>query len=140
MKKEHVQVGIQFIKFGVVGALNTIISMSIYYLGIYLQIYYLISNFLAFIISVFISYLLNGRFVFGNREKEDFWKGLLKVYTSYALTGLLLSSILLSVQVEILHISQLIAPVLNLVFTVPINFVLNKYWVYGKRKRKGETR
>lgn len=122
----------QFIKFGLVGALNTFLSYAIYSIGIWIGLHYLVSNIIAFIITVFISYILNNRFVF-KAEDGGRWAwfiALVKVYLSYACTSLLLTSVLLWVQVTCLGISEMIAPFINLIFTVPLNFLMNKFWAY----------
>ena len=130
---------IQFIKFGTVGAINTVLSYAItngaYYL---LHLHEQISNIIAFVITVFISFMLNGRFVFTeNKEERNFWKSLLKVYASYSITGVFLTAILLYIEEELLGIPHYIATLMNLVVTIPINFLLNKFWAY-KEKGKSE--
>lgn len=130
---------IQFIKFGTVGAINTVLSYAItngaYYL---LHLHEQISNIIAFVITVFISFMLNGRFVFTeNKEERNFWKSLLKVYASYSITGVFLTAILLYIEEELLGIPHYIATLMNLVVTIPLNFILNKFWAY-KEKGKSE--
>ena len=135
---------IQFIKFGTVGAINTVLSYAItngaYYL---LHLHEQISNIIAFVITVFISFMLNGRFVFTeNKEERNFWKSLLKVYASYSITGVFLTAILLYIEEELLGIPHYIATLMNLVVTIPLNFILNKFWAYkdkGKNK-KGDAK
>lgn len=135
---------IQFIKFGTVGAINTVLSYAItngaYYL---LHLHEQISNIIAFVITVLISFMLNGRFVFTeNKEERNFWKSLLKVYASYSITGVFLTAILLYIEEELLGIPHYIATLMNLVVTIPINFILNKFWAYkdkGKNK-KGDAK
>lgn len=128
----------QFIKFGIVGGLNTLLTYIIYYMGISCGLHYVISNAIAFVITVFISYLLNNKFVFKGEHKtrSDWLKALLRVYLSYASTSLILSTILLALQVEVLNISKELAPLLNLFVTVPINFMLNKFWAFRKKTVK----
>ena len=128
---------IQFIKFGTVGAINTVLSYAItngaYYL---LHLHEQISNIIAFVITVFISFMLNGRFVFTeNKEERNFWKSLLKVYASYSITGVFLTAILLYIEEELLGIPHYIATLMNLLVTIPLNFILNKFWAY---KEKGK--
>ena len=130
---------IQFIKFGTVGAINTVLSYAItngaYYL---LHLHEQISNIIAFVITVFISFMLNGRFVFTeNKEERNFWKSLLKVYASYSITGVFLTAILLYIEEELIGIPHYIATLMNLVVTIPLNFILNKFWAY-KEKGKSE--
>ena len=123
---------IQFIKFGMVGAINTVLSYGITNLGYYaLNLHEQICNIIAFLITVFISFLLNSKFVFNKgNEKRSFWKSLLKVYASYSITGLFLTAILLYVEEEIFGIPHYIATLMNLVITIPVNFILNKFWAY----------
>lgn len=124
----------QFIKFGIVGAINTVLSYAIYFIGIKIGVHYLIAQGLAFLITVFISYMLNGHFVFNKEGGSQFsFKDLFKVYVSYSFTSLFLSSALLFVEVDFLNIPAEIGPIINLVITIPINFILNKFWAYKKR-------
>lgn len=125
----------QFMKFGLVGISNTIISMGIYYVFIYInRDLYLLGNTLGFIVSVLNSYYWNNKFVFKKDRKENHLKSLIKTYLSYGST-FILGTILLFVMVQILGISEVIAPIMNLIITIPINFILNKYWVFKEGKR-----
>ncbi len=123
---------IQFIKFGIVGVSNTILGLSIYYLFIWInKDLYQVGNVVSWIISVAWSCYWNNRFVFA--QKKNGWNLLLKrlgkSYVSYGIS-LLLSIILLYIQVEILKWSETIAPLVNLLITIPLNFVMNKYWTF----------
>lgn len=120
----------QFIKFGLVGGINTILSYTITNVGFYvLDLHEQVSNIIAFIITVFISFILNSKFVF-KQEKISSWKLLLKVYASYSITGLLLTSILLYIEEQILGIPHYISTLINLIITTPVNFILNKLWAF----------
>ncbi len=132
-KKDFMKLIKQFMKFGLVGAINTILSyaitnISFYVLGWHEQV----SNFIAFVITVFISFVLNGKFVFNETQNENqpFWKRLFKVYASYSITGLFLTAVLLYIEETILEIPHYIATLGNLIVTVPINFLLNKLWAF----------
>ena len=126
---------IQFLKFGIIGFMNTVITYAITNGGYYfLHLHEQIANAIAFIITVFISYILNGKYVFKKDKNTSFWKGLLKVYASYSITGLFLTALLLYIEEQLLGIPHYIATLMNLVVTVPINFLLNKFWAYKKSK------
>ena len=58
------------------------------------------------------------------------WKSLLKTFVSYSFTGLFLNNILLYIWIQIFHISEFMAPFMNLVVSVPINFLINKFWAF----------
>ena len=123
---------IQFVKFGIIGVLNTVLSYLItngcYYA---LNLHEQISNIIAFAITVPISFMLNREFTFKKEQaKQEFIKPLLKAYGSYSITGLFLAALLLHIEEEIIGIPHHIATLINLVITVPINFLLNKFWVY----------
>ena len=131
MKKETI---VQFIKFGFVGGINTVLSYAIYYvLCIILGLNYLLSQGIAWFITVFISYVLNNIMTFSDGGSTN-WsiKNLVKVYISYSVTGLFLATFLSWIWVDILSIEKAFAPIINLLFTIPLNFLLNKYWAYAK--------
>lgn len=125
---------VQFLKFGMVGAVNTVLSYAITngcYYGFHLHEQ--ICNFISFLITVLVSYLLNSRFVF-QRDGQPWYKALAKVYASYALTELVIMGILLFIQERIMGIPHFIATFINLCVTVPLNFLLNKFWAYRKKQ------
>lgn len=134
-KKKIKEVVVQFIKFGAVGLSNTFISLAIYYLLVFLGCNYIVANTVGFIVSVLNAYYWNNKYVFKSDkevvEKKSKVKKLAKVYISYGIT-FLLSTALLYVMVDILHISEFIAPIINLCITTPLNFLLNKLWAFKK--------
>ena len=123
---------VQFIKFGIVGVSNTLISYVMYMIGIGLGVHYLLANLLAFLVSVINSFYWNSRYVFKREEGKPRspFSVFVKTALSYAGTGLVLTSILLTVQVDMLGVPEWLAPLINLVITVPLNFVLNKLWAF----------
>ncbi len=130
----------QFVKFGIVGISNSVISYLIYIgglvsfqkLGIFPELDYLIMQIVAFVLSVLWSFYWNNKVVFALKEGEErsVRKALLKTYILYSFTGLFLNSILLVFWVRICHISEFIAPIINLLVSVPLNFIINKYWAF----------
>ena len=136
---------IQFIKFGMVGLSNTVIGYIIYAVTLFAlqslnafpscDVY--IAQFVMFLLSVAWSFYWNNRFVFinGADEKNNIFLRLMKSYISYAFTGLFLSELLLVIWVEVLRINGSIAPIINLLVTVPLNFVLQKKWVFKEKDK-----
>lgn len=150
---------IQFIKFGLVGISNTLISELIYVLVICLHGHYVLATFLGFFISVLNAYYWGNKYVFkqqDDKEERVWWKVLIKTYIAYA-GGFVLDVVLLFLWIDILHIStymqpiadflgwlgingmdaqligQLLAKLLNIILIVPINFIMNKYWAYRQK-------
>ncbi len=119
----------QFIKFGLVGISNTLIALIVYYIFLFLGCNYLVSNTLAWLVSVLNAYFWNNRYVFKN---DVYWlKALLKTYLSYGFS-FILSMVLLWALVKMLGISQIVAPILVLLITTPMNFAMNKYWTFRR--------
>lgn len=129
---------LQFIKFGLVGLANTLISYIIYVILVFFSFHYLLANIVGFLISIINAYYWNNKYVFqvNEKEKQVWWKSFLKTFISYAGTGLILNNILLFLWVDMLGIHEIAAPIINLFISVPINFILNKYWAFKKAVRK----
>lgn len=147
----------QFIKFGLVGVCNTAVSYIVYSICYYIfHANVHVANIMGFIISVFTAFLLQSTFVFKESENavhRVWWQVLIKTYISYAFTGLFLTEVLLILWLNVIHIEQYLtpmvdmiekydmhmgaedlavslAPFLNMVLTIPINFCVNKFWAY----------
>ena len=133
---------IQFIKFGIVGISNTVIGYLIYLASLYIlrrfqlwsTIDIFIAQFIMFVLSVAWSFYWNNNMVFQANEgaSRNVWAALMKTYVSYAFTSLFLAEVLLLLWVNICGISEFIAPLITLVITIPINFLLQKFWAFGK--------
>lgn len=124
---------LQFIKFGLVGVSNTLISLAIYYVFLAVdERLYLVGNVVGWIVSVANSFFWNKKYVFAgkNDDYKESLKKLIKTYLCYGGT-FLLSELLLFIQVDILNWSSVVCPVINLLITIPINFVLNKFWAFS---------
>lgn len=122
----------QSVKFGVVGLSNTLISYAVYVVLIAFGWYYFLASLMGFLISVINAFYWNNKYVFKAREgeKRTLWCSFVKTFTSYAGTGLILHNILLILWVDILGLHEMLGPILNLFITIPLNFLLNKYWAF----------
>lgn len=124
----------QFFKFGLVGLSNTIISLAIYYFIIFLnRDLYMLGNVLGWVVSVANGFYWSNKYVFKSQENScaSVLKRLLRTYLSYGVT-FLLSTALLVIQVDILGVSEWLAPVINLIITIPLNFIFNKFFAFKK--------
>ncbi len=126
----------QFLKFGIVGVSNTLIAYLCFSVCVFVGIHYLIANAIGFFVSVLNAYYWSDRFVFkkGVGESRSTVWTLAKTYIAYGSTGLLLASVLLYIYVDMLQISEYIAQLLVLVVTIPLNFVINKFWSFKTKK------
>lgn len=132
MRNRIIGLARQFMSFGLVGGINTVLNLVIYCFCVNIGVHYLIANTISFLITVFISYVLNNLFTFRTEGQKPEWcfQVLIKVYTFYFLTGMILNSLLLYFWNDFIGINQNLSPILNLFVTVPLNFILNKLWAY----------
>ena len=151
----------QFIKFVFVGISNTLISEGVYAVLVFFRIHYLPASFIGFSLSVLNAYYWSSKYVFKEQEdgeKRVWWKVLAKTYVAY-FWGYLVNAALLVLWIDILGIGRLTEPLgswcmergfasldtvfwgnilaagINLLITVPMNFVINKYWAYRQKKK-----
>lgn len=103
------------------------------------------------------------------KEKRVWWQVLLKTYASYAF-GFVLNTVLLALWIDVVNIgqyfgfvgniigamsdtltflpkamtaeeiSEIVGPVLNMVVTIPINFVINKFWAYRQKNKSDNAK
>ncbi len=148
LTKSGFEAFMQFVKFGIVGLSNTIIAYIIYAGVLFLfesndwlpKYDYLIASVLSFVLSVLWSFFWNSRkvFVVEEGEKRDWFPALVKTFVAYSFTGLFLSNVLLVIWVKVFHISKYIAPLINLIVTIPLNFIINKFWAFKTKKTSGK--
>ena len=151
----------QFLKFALVGVSNTLVSEVVYAVLVFFKMHYLPASFFGFSLSVLNAYYWSSRYVFRKEENQEriWWKVLAKTYLAY-LWGYLVSAALLIFWMEIMGIEKWMEPLgkwfqgyglerldaqfcgnvaaagLNLLITVPMNYLVNKYWAYGQKKDK----
>lgn len=135
LKELWKKTGLQFVKFGIVGVSNTLVALLTYYMAVFLGCHYLFANALGFVVGTLNAYWWNGHFVFKQEAAKSGLglKSLFKSYISYGIS-FVLSSVLLYLQVQILGVSEMLSPIFNLMITTPLNFFMNKLWVYARRK------
>ncbi len=110
----------QFSRFLLAGFINAIISYIIYYLCL-MFMNYIYSYYLSLFISVLLCAYLNVKFVFKINVRRITFIPFFVIFSFQALIG----GRLLKFWVESLSISEIIAPLLNIIFITPIVFSLN---------------
>ena len=130
---------VQVLLFALVGFSSALVNLGVYNLVLWgLQtlsllpgIDFLVAQFFGFVISVAWAFFFNRRYVFcapGAPWKES----LIKVYITYSLTGIGLSSLLSLLWIYVFHIPKELVTILNDTLCFPVNFLLNKYWSFKK--------
>lgn len=120
----------QFIQFGAVGALNTVLTYIIY-LILYQHISPTLAMAVGYGLTSLLGLALNKQWVFKQSGGKMSWMTF-KYYATYG-TTFLLSLILTSTWVDVLHFPAAWAPLFSLAVTVPVNFLLSKYWVFTQK-------
>lgn len=121
----------QFLKFSLVGGLNTVLDTVLYILltRVFL-LHYLLANVISFVASATNSFFLNRKFTFKVKEKKKY------DYTKFlfvALGGLLISESVLYVVVSLFELSDIYGKLLAIFFTVLWNFFGAKLFVFKNR-------
>ena len=123
---------IQFIKFGLVGVSNTLVSWACYYLVLWIDDrLYILGSIVGGILSIANAFFWNDRFVFSG-GKSDIKSRLIrlgKTYVSYGATSLF-GILLLFIEVNFLNLDKALAPPVNLIMTIPLNFIINRFWTF----------
>ena len=98
----------QFILFFTVGSVNFFLRQIVFTILSSFGLNVMFSNFTAFTTSVVGSYLLNGAVIFKKQEGEKrvWWKVFLRLYFVYAITGLLLSGLMIWFFLDVVKLSQ----------------------------------
>lgn len=131
---------LQFIKFSMVGLSNTLISYVLYVI-VLLAMHpfkvswdFVLGNTIAFLLSVLWSFYWNNRFVFTmkDRTQRKLGRTLIRTYISYGFTGIFLNNLLSWLWVGVIGVSKYIAPLINLLISVPLNFIINKFWAFNE--------
>ena len=122
----------QFAGFSIVGTSGLAIMLVTYYVCIWLGLSKQIANFAGFFTSTAYSYLLNFVFVFNTKGVKH--KGAAVKFFVLYLILYFFSAFLIYLVVDVLHISELIAPLINSVIITPPSFLGSKYWVFKEKK------
>ena len=128
----------RFIKFSLVGLINTGVYFAVYYLLLYLKVHHLAANIVAYFAGSINGYLLSKFWVFrdaGATVKQS----LVKFYVVYG-SSLLLSTGLVALFVDGLGISEKIAPIITICFTTPYNYFLQRLWAFREKKNEDEAK
>lgn len=151
-KDEFRKLTLQFIKFGLVGVSNTAISYGIEMLCYYVlfvdnlwsnNVRIAATSAVAFFVSTLNSYYWNNRYVFKSGRNKRFTEHLRtygKTVLCYGVTGLLIAPLLKMWLTDSMAVPFWLTSLSTLIITIPLNFLLNKFWAYGERKTRKEDK
>jgi len=119
----------QFFRFCLIGVFNTSLIFYIYFLLTRkLHLYYLLANTICFFIGVTVSFFLNKKWTFRNKERQTH-RQYLKFWLM-ALCGLGLNAIIIFLLVDYAHLYDFFAMVIATGIILFWNFFMGKHWVF----------
>ena len=120
-------VGGQFARFAVVGACNTLLTLTVYALLLSMGLHYLEAFAPAFAVGAVCGYTLNRIWTF-DAARADRWD--LVRYVSIQLAGLGLNAVLLIALVEVVGIGPVVAQAVAIGCVSLLNFAISRRWVF----------
>lgn len=130
------RITLQFIIFGLVGVLNTVVDLVVYWLLLQLSVYYVLANILSYGAGMLNSYIWNNNVTFRSRAASDTGGGKSRssatIWRFVIWNGitLLLSSVIITVLIELVGWSELWSKLIATVIIVVVQFTGMKKWVF----------
>jgi len=124
------QISREFLKFAIVGIINTLIHLFLLYILVeYFSIYYILASFIAFVFAVTNSFIMNTVWTF--KEKIRIKPGFryCKFFVISAIAALVNLS-LLYIITEFFGIWYILSQIIATGFSLIVNFIGNKFWTY----------
>lgn len=115
------------------GGLVTIVNFISYYIPAnIIGVDKIVSNLIAFIISVIFAYVVNKEYVF-----ETKWEGIQNVFKEFSSfvisrigTGLLCDILIFAFMINILNINDVISKIFTQILVVILNYIVGKWFVF----------
>lgn len=124
----------EFLYYVFWGAMTTIVNYICYFVFTgFFNIYYILSNFISWVITVVFAFLVNKLFVFYSK-KIDF-STVLKEFSYFILSRLIslaVETIILFSIVDILKIDDFYGKTVAFIVVVFLNYILSKFMVFKK--------
>ena len=120
----------QFLKFGLIGILNTAITVIIYQLLIHFKINHFVANTAGYLLGTVNSYFFNNYWVFRAKDKS---KEVLSKFILVNFITLFISNLLLFILVDKFFYRKDLVQIFVIPITMVFNFTLNKFWTFKRR-------
>ena len=125
----------EIINYLIAGVLTTIVSILSYELfKNILNIHYLISNILSWIVAVIFAYIINSKYVFESDKKN---KQKIKEFISFVscrILTLLIETLTMYLMVDIIKINSDISKIIAQFIVLVLNYLLSKFLTFKKNK------
>lgn len=120
----------KLINYGVIGAATTLINLTVYYVFTVFAFHYMVSNTVAFVISVAFAYVANKKWVFSQERVFTFqYRECLRFFGSRIFT-LIAESVLLVVLITWVGWDSYAVKLFVTVFVIIVNYVMSEQLVF----------
>lgn len=126
---------ISFIKFALVGVLNTLIDFVVYALLTTIGVNYILAQWISYSAGILNSYVMNRKWTFERKEKSS--KREVISFVIVNLITLSLTSFLLTVLYNKWGVALLLSKLLITIVSVGINFIGTKLFVFTTKNERG---
>ena len=122
---------LRFIKFGIVGSSGIVVNQAtLMALGRLTAIPLEIRSPIAIEMAIISNFFLNYFWTWGDAEKSDTIKKLLKFNISSGLTSLLFNYIPLIIMVNFLNLNETISNLIGIAIASGFNFLISHFWTF----------
>lgn len=121
----------EIISYIIFGILTTVVNIVCFKIGEPIFNNLLITNVIAWFISVVFAYITNAKFVFSDSEDVSFKQFL--SFTASRLATLVIETVLLYVLLDLVHIGSLVSKIISNIVVIVLNFILSKLLVFKSR-------
>jgi len=126
---------IQFLKFAIVGAIGTLVNLGLLYIFTEIfNFYYIISEIIAFTVSVINNYLLNKIWTF----KEELKQEIVQKYAKYfviSVISLIVNLTILFILVEHFDYWYILAELFAIACSFVVNYLGNVLWTFRDQNK-----
>lgn len=132
LSEEAWRVWRQFIMFVLVGFSNTFVLLVFYYIVLFTagSEYYILGQTVGYIAGIINSYFWNSRFVFSSGSNGAM--SFIRMCICYGLTYVI-QILALYLMIDVAGISDIVAPIVAVIITTPINYIMNKLYAFHDR-------
>lgn len=128
----------EIVKYLIFGGLTTVVNFIVYFIsnGIF-KIEELISNVIAWFLSVLFAYITNKIIVFKSTHisKKSILKEIISFFGARVFTLVLCDVLLFILMVNVMHINSYIVKLILQVLVIVLNYILSKLFVFKKKKK-----
>lgn len=119
----------EIIMYLIFGVLTTVVNIVVYYImADMLQIHYMISNIVAWFLSVLFAYVTNRKYVFESKSNEII-KEMISFFGARLATGVM-DMVFMWIFVGLHILPDFIAKIISNIFVIIANYVLSKLVVF----------